>query len=100
VGGRGDARCLNVENAYVFRYEDDGAKSVSVAAFAKAGVPDHPVGERLTTEATTPRARCGAPYGHHGRTSGKAQRAPLPNGSYVGVAVAGGHPTMVSLVLQ
>ena len=25
-----------MENAYLFRYEDDGAKIVSVAAFAKA----------------------------------------------------------------
>jgi signal transduction histidine kinase len=44
------ARCLNVENADVFRYEDDGATIVAVATFAEPGVPDHTVGERLTTE--------------------------------------------------
>jgi hypothetical protein len=31
------ARCLNVENADVFRYEDDGATIVAVAAFAERG---------------------------------------------------------------
>src|ERR1700738_3217280 len=44
------ARCLNVENADVFRYEENGATIVAVAAFAEPGVPDHSVGERLTTE--------------------------------------------------
>jgi signal transduction histidine kinase len=44
------ARCLNMENADVFRYEDDGATIVAVAAFAEPGVADHSVGERLTTE--------------------------------------------------
>jgi signal transduction histidine kinase len=44
------ARCLNVENADVFRYEDDGATIVAVATFAEPGVPDHTVGERLSTE--------------------------------------------------
>ena len=44
------ARCLDVENADVFRYEDDGATIVAVAVFAEPGVPDHFVGERLTTE--------------------------------------------------
>lgn len=44
------ARCLDVENADVFRYQDNGAAIVVVAAFAAPGVPDHFVGERLTTE--------------------------------------------------
>jgi signal transduction histidine kinase len=44
------ARCLDMENADVFRYEDNGATIVAVAAFAEPGVPDHTVGERLTTE--------------------------------------------------
>jgi signal transduction histidine kinase len=44
------ARCLNVENADLFRYEDDGATIVAVATFAEPGVPDHTVGERLSTE--------------------------------------------------
>lgn len=44
------ARCLDVENADVFRDEDNGATIVAVAAFAGPGVPDHSVGERLTTE--------------------------------------------------
>jgi GAF domain-containing protein len=44
------ARCLDVENADVFRYEDRGATIVAVATFAEPGVPDHAVGERLSTE--------------------------------------------------
>jgi signal transduction histidine kinase len=44
------ARCLDVENADVFRYEDHGATIVAVATFAEPGVPDHAVGERLSTE--------------------------------------------------
>jgi signal transduction histidine kinase len=44
------ARCLNVENADILRYEDDGATIVAVAGYAEPGVPDHTVGERLTTE--------------------------------------------------
>ena len=43
------ARCLNVENADIFRHEDDGA-TIVVVAYAEPGVPDHIVGERLTTE--------------------------------------------------
>jgi hypothetical protein len=39
-----------VENANVFRYEDDGMTMVAVAAFAESGVPDHAVGQRLTAE--------------------------------------------------
>jgi len=44
------ALCLNVENADIFRYQDNGATIVVVAAYAESGVPDHTVGERLTTE--------------------------------------------------
>jgi signal transduction histidine kinase len=44
------ARCLEVEYADVFRYEDDGAAIVAVGVFAEPGVADHVVGERLTTE--------------------------------------------------
>jgi signal transduction histidine kinase len=44
------ARCLEVEYADVFRYEDDGATIVAVGVFAGPGVPDHAVGERLTIE--------------------------------------------------
>lgn len=44
------ARCLNVQYAYVFRYEDGGVTIVAVAAFADAGVPDHAVGERFSTD--------------------------------------------------
>ena len=43
------AGCLNVENADVFRYEDDGA-AVAVATYAAPGVPHHSIGDRLTTE--------------------------------------------------
>jgi signal transduction histidine kinase len=44
------ADCLNVGNAEVFRYEDDGAAIVVVATYAAPGVPHPSVGERLTTE--------------------------------------------------
>jgi hypothetical protein len=73
------ARRLDVENADVFRYEDDGATIVAVAAFAEPGVPDHSIGERLTTEGETSRAHCGAPNGRRGWTVGQAPPAPLPN---------------------
>jgi signal transduction histidine kinase len=44
------ARCLNLENADVFRYDEDGAAIVIAAAYAKPGIPYHAVGDRLTTE--------------------------------------------------
>jgi len=34
----------------ITRYEDNGAAIVVVAAFAEPGIPDHAVGDRLTTE--------------------------------------------------
>jgi signal transduction histidine kinase len=44
------ARCLNVENAEVHRFETDSAGSVVVACYAESGVPHIPVGERRTFE--------------------------------------------------
>ncbi|WP_082946773.1 GAF domain-containing sensor histidine kinase [Mycobacterium sp. ACS4054] len=44
------AGCLNVANAEVLRFEDNGAAIVVVASFGAPGVPHLPVGERLTTE--------------------------------------------------
>ena len=44
------AGCLNVGNAEVLRFEDDGAAIVVVASYAEPGVPHLSVGERLTTE--------------------------------------------------
>jgi signal transduction histidine kinase len=44
------ARCLNVENAEVHRYDDDGAGSVVVASFAEPGAPSVPLGEHRTFE--------------------------------------------------
>ncbi len=44
------AGCLNVGNAEVLRYEDDGAAIVVVASYADPGVPHLSLGERLSTE--------------------------------------------------
>jgi PAS domain S-box-containing protein len=45
------AGCLDVENAEVFRYDDDdGAAILVVASYAAPGVPHLSVGERLNTE--------------------------------------------------
>jgi signal transduction histidine kinase len=44
------ARCLNLEYADVFRYDEEGAAIVVVAAYAEPGIPYHAVGDRLTTE--------------------------------------------------
>ena len=44
------AGCLNVGNAEVLRYEDDGAAIVVVASYAEPGVPHLSLGERLSTE--------------------------------------------------
>lgn len=44
------AGCLNVGNAEVLRYEDDGAATVVVASYAEPGVPHLSLGERLSTE--------------------------------------------------
>jgi PAS domain S-box-containing protein len=44
------AGCLNVGNAEVFRYEDDGAAVVVVASHAAPGMPKFSAGERLTSE--------------------------------------------------
>jgi signal transduction histidine kinase len=44
------ARCLNVENAEVHRFEDGGAASVVVASYAESGVPSIPLGEHRTFE--------------------------------------------------
>jgi PAS domain S-box-containing protein len=43
------ARCLNVGNAEVLRFEDDGAAIVVVASYAEPGVPHLALGERLST---------------------------------------------------
>jgi signal transduction histidine kinase len=44
------ARCLNVENAEVHRYDDDGAGSVVVASYAESGAPHIQLGEHRTFE--------------------------------------------------
>src|SRR5271157_3190090 len=44
------AGCLNVGNAEVLRFEDDGAAIVVVASYAAPGVPHLLLGERLRTE--------------------------------------------------
>ncbi len=44
------AGCLNVGNAEVLRYEDDGAVIAVVASYAEPGVPHLSLGERLSTE--------------------------------------------------
>ena len=44
------AGCLNVGNAEVLHYEDDGAATVVVASYAEPGVPHLSLGERLSTE--------------------------------------------------
>jgi signal transduction histidine kinase len=44
------AGCLNVGNAEVLRYEDDGAVIVVAASYAAPGVPHLLLGERLCTE--------------------------------------------------
>jgi signal transduction histidine kinase len=44
------ARCLDVENAEVHRFEDGGGASVVVASYAAPGVPCVPVGEHRTFE--------------------------------------------------
>jgi PAS domain S-box-containing protein len=51
------AGCLDVANAEVFRYEDDGAAFVVVASYAAPFVPHLSVGERLTTEGDNLSAR-------------------------------------------
>src|SRR5271157_6021593 len=43
------AGCLNVGNAEVLRFEDDGAAIVVVASYAEPGVPHLALGERLST---------------------------------------------------
>ena len=44
------AGCLNVGNAEVLRFEDDGAAIVVVASYAATGVPHLVLGEHLSTE--------------------------------------------------
>ena len=44
------AGCLNVGNAEVLRYEDDGTAIAVVASYAEPGVPHLSLGERLSTE--------------------------------------------------
>ncbi|MGA9677215.1 MAG: GAF domain-containing protein [Mycobacterium sp.] len=44
------AGCLNVGNAEVLRFEEDGAAIVVVASYAEADVPHLALGERLSTE--------------------------------------------------
>ena len=44
------AGCLDVGNAEVLRFEDDGAAAVVVASYAEPGVPHLSLGERLSTE--------------------------------------------------
>ena len=44
------AGCLNVGNAEVLRFEDDGAAIVVVASYAEPGVPHLSLGECLSTE--------------------------------------------------
>ena len=44
------AGCLNVGDAEVLRYEDDGAAILVVASYAASGVPHLLLGERLRTE--------------------------------------------------
>ena len=44
------AGCLNVGNAEVLRYEDEGAAIVVVASYAEPGVPHLALGERLSTD--------------------------------------------------
>ena len=46
------ARCLNLEKAEVFRYEDDGA-AIAVACHASPGTAYMPVGDRLAVRMTT-----------------------------------------------
>ncbi|GBE65852.1 hypothetical protein MFM001_23140 [Mycobacterium sp. MFM001] len=43
-------RCLGVDSAEVFRYEDDGAAVVAVACYSQEGAHGLGVGERLTLE--------------------------------------------------
>jgi signal transduction histidine kinase len=43
------ANCLDVCNAELLRYEDDGAAIVIVASHAAQGVPHHSVGKRVST---------------------------------------------------
>ncbi|MCW2653125.1 MAG: domain S-box [Mycobacterium sp.] len=50
------ARCLNVDNAEVFCYEDDGA-AVVLASYAEAGEPHLSVGELVTLEGDNVAAR-------------------------------------------
>ena len=44
------AGCLNVGNAEVIRFEDDGAAIAVVASYAATGVPHFSLGEHLSTE--------------------------------------------------
>lgn len=44
------ANCLDVGNAELLRYEDDGAAIVIVASHSAHGVPHHSVGRRVSTE--------------------------------------------------
>ena len=44
------AGCLDVGNAEVLRFEDDGAAIVVAASYAEPGVPHLSLGERLSTE--------------------------------------------------
>jgi signal transduction histidine kinase len=50
------ARCLNAENAELFRYESDSA-AIIVACYAEPGEPHIPVGERVTLEGDNVAAR-------------------------------------------
>ena len=43
------ARCLDVDKAEVFRYEEDGS-AIAVACHASPGTAHIPIGERVTTE--------------------------------------------------
>ncbi|MGH3635030.1 MAG: histidine kinase, partial [Mycobacterium sp.] len=57
-------RCLNVDNAEVFRYEDDGAAILVLGCYPDAGPDGLHIGERLTLEgANVPGAvfRCACP---------------------------------------
>jgi signal transduction histidine kinase len=51
------AGCLNVGNAEVLRFEDDGAAIVVVASYAATGVPHLSLGEYLSTEGDTVAAK-------------------------------------------
>ena len=84
------AGCLNVENADVFRYEDDGA-AVVVASYAAPGVAHHSVGERLTLEGDNVSSTVLA-AGRPARMDSweGAVGSDCRTGSRVGYAVAGG----------